>query len=956
MGSRAQESHLPDEVFDVFLSHNSEDKPVVRQIAEALRARKIKVWLDEWELRPGQRWIGELERALQKAKTVAVMLGSAGLGRWEQPEYEAALSESVSRKLPVIPVLLPSAPERQAVPPFLGNFTWVDFRKGLTAEELDRLEWGITGQKPNREIIRQDSFGPRLHNLPFSPLGDLLKGRDADLESLDSGQTTAITPAQAIYGLGGIGKTRLAVEYAWRSGDRYDTALFVVANSPDALRSGLANLAQPYILNLDEYKAPSEEETIAAVRRWFGSHGGWLLILDNVDTKVAQGEVTKMLPSLWRGRVLITSRIQDWAPSVHRQALETLSLDEAQKFLLERTDRTRTEDDAVLANVLAKKLEGLPLALEQAAAYISHHRQTFADYLKSWERETYDVLNWYDKNVMLYEASVAVTWQTTLRQLSLEATAILQLASYLAPDPIPLKMFENGKRFAKEGARLLGREIDEAQDGSWSIGSAIAELGSYSMIVREGSNFTVHRLVQEVMRSRIASGRQRDWIYLSLRIVNRFSPRKADDIGSWPTWDLLRPHALVVIEHASNAGVYSPTGRLMNQVALFLEAKGLYGEAEPLMRRALQFGEESLGPRHPVVALRLNNLAHLLQFVGHFSEAEAMLRRAIEIDEVAFEPQHPNVARDLNNLAQILRATSRVPEAEKMIRRALEIDETSLGADHPNVAIGLSNLAELLLFTHRLEEAEPMMERALEIDRKNFDRLHPNVAKDLNNLAQLLKIVGRLGEAESMTREALKIDEAIFGRFHPEVATDLNNLALLLTVTGRSVEAEAMIRRALEIDESTLGMQSLSVARDLKNLARILLDDSRASDAESLIRRSLRINIAVYGRAHQEVANGLHNLALFLQENERLGPAIAIMRRVVAIDENAHGLLHPKVALDLNNLALMLWESLHLSEAKKCMQRAVGIYEESLGPNHSHTQSAKLNLKKILAEITGSPS
>lgn len=136
--------------FDVFLSHNSRDKPTVRQLAEVLQARGLKVWLDEQELVPGRRWAEALEEIIQTADTAAVLLGKDGMGPWENPEMRACLAEFVHRQLPVIPVLLPGAPEVAKLPLFLRAFTLVDLRDGLTADGLNRLEWGITGKKPNR--------------------------------------------------------------------------------------------------------------------------------------------------------------------------------------------------------------------------------------------------------------------------------------------------------------------------------------------------------------------------------------------------------------------------------------------------------------------------------------------------------------------------------------------------------------------------------------------------------------------------------------------------------------------------------------------------------------------------------------------------------------------------------------------------------------------------------------
>ncbi|HSS78415.1 MAG TPA: toll/interleukin-1 receptor domain-containing protein, partial [Thermoanaerobaculia bacterium] len=203
------------ETFDVFLSHNSKDKPAVRQIGEALRARGLKVWLDEWNLIPGRRWIPALEKAIETAKTAAVLVGESGFGRWEQPEYEGALSEFVERGLPVIPVLLPGAPTEIKLPLFLKGFKWADLRGGITKEGMNQLVWGITGEQPDPEKEPAKSRGPKIHNLPFLPMGDLLKGRDEELRTLETNlhgpsAATAITQTQAIHGLGGIGKTRLA--------------------------------------------------------------------------------------------------------------------------------------------------------------------------------------------------------------------------------------------------------------------------------------------------------------------------------------------------------------------------------------------------------------------------------------------------------------------------------------------------------------------------------------------------------------------------------------------------------------------------------------------------------------------------------------------------------------------------------------------------------------------------
>jgi tetratricopeptide (TPR) repeat protein len=899
-------------LFDVFLSHNSKDKPAVREIAKALRARQLRVWLDEDDLVPGRPWQEALEEIIQTTKAAAVLVGRDGLGPWEVPEMRACLSEFVNRKLPVIPVLLPDAPSQPDLPLFLRAFTWVDLRGGITDEGLDRLVWGITGKKP-RGKKKKPEPPPFLHNLPYLPLGDLLKGRAEELrklaENLDAGGRTAIVQHQALYGLGGIGKTRLAVEHAWAFGSRYRAAFFVRADTPEGLHAGLAALARPDLLNLGEQKA--EEETVHEVIGWLKTNPGWLLILDNVDSKEAESAVLTLLPGLTGGRVLITSRLRGWPSWVQTQPLDTIPLEEARDLLLKRTSghHRAASDDADRAWELAEKLDGLPLALEQAGAYIVHTRLSFAKYLEVWEEERKRVLDWHDEATMGYPASVTATWKTSFDRLRPTAATLLRLCAFLAPDPIPEEMLESEKESVEGACELLRSETGQEEDGADSIHEALAELESYSLISRQEATFTVHRVVQEVLQRRIPPEQLRDWIEAALGIVDGYAPFEAGDVRTWSIWNWLRPHAARVVLLADKEGVIVPTSRLMSQLGVYLHARSLYAEAEPLKRRALAIDEAFFGSDHSRVAIQLNNLGHLLRSTNRLSEAEPLIRRALAIDEALFASEHPNVARDLNNLAALLQDKNRLAEAEPLMRRALAIDETSFGSEHPYVATDLSNLAQLLQARNRLVEAEPLMRRALVIDEASFGSDHPNVALRLNNLARLLYDTDRLSEAESLMRRALAIDEASFGSKHPNVARDLNNLAQLLHATHRLSEAEPLMRRALAIDEASFGSKHPSVARDLNNLAQLLQDTSRLSEAEPL------------------------------------------MRLAVAIDEASLGSDHPNVAEDLNNLAGLLSATNRPFEAEPLMRRTVEICERSLGPDHPRTRIAQKNLAVLLAKI-----
>ena len=278
-----------------------------------------------------------------------------------------------------------------------------------------------------------------------------------------------------------------------------------------------------------------------------------------------------------------------------------------------------------------------------------------------------------------------------------------------------------------------------------------------------------------------------------------------------------------------------------NGLSHLLKRTNRFGEAEPLMRRALEIHVSAFGEEHPTAAACLSNLATLLQDTNRFGEAEPLMRRALEIHVSAFGEEHPTVATCLNNLGLLLQDTNRIEEAEPLIRRALKISEAAFGEQHPTVGIRLNNLGMLLQATNRLEEAEPLIRRALEISEAAFGEQHPNVATCLSNLGNLLQATNRLEEAERLMRRALEISEAAFGEQHPTVVTCLNNLALLLQATNRMKEAEPLMRRALEVAEAGLGERHLEVAPCLNNLASVLHATHRSEEAEPLMRRSLEI-------------------------------------------------------------------------------------------------------------------
>jgi tetratricopeptide (TPR) repeat protein len=721
--------------------------------------------------------------------------------------------------------------------------------------------------------------------LPYPSLGSLFKGRAGFLARLRASLTRpdggkAATSGRAVHGLGGVGKTRAAVEYAWAHAGDYTALILLDAETGDKLAAGLAALVGP--LRLVDAQATTDATARAeAAVAWLNANPGWFLILDNIDAEPALEAAHHLLGRLSGGHVVLTSRLARFPRGVERLDLDVLTLDDASAFLLEATatGRRLAPDDAAQARALAEELGRLALALEMAAATVEARQMSFAQYLEVWQGNRARVVGWAQPEITGYHHAVAETWRTSVDQLGEPGRHLLERLAFLAPDPVPMALLD------------VPVPSVAAEDGV----AALDDLATYSLATRdaEGETFLVHRLVQDVTRRGLQqAGGARGRLTEALGWVNGAFTGDAGDAANWRRLDPLSPHAEAVAALADAVGITEPTLALMGRLDTLFDAKALYRRAEHYSRRALAIAEASFPPNDARVATLLNNLAELLRATNRLGEAEPLMRRALAIDEASYGKDHSEVAIRLNNLALLLQATNRLGEAEPLMRRALASDEASFSKDHPNVARDLNNLAELLRATNRRGEAEPLMRRALAIDEASLGKDHPNVASALNNLAALLHDTNRIGEAEPLMRRVIDIFEASLGKDHPNVVGALNNLAQLLQATNRLGEAEPLMRRALTVTEASLGKDHPNVAIRLNNLAQLLQATNRLGEAEPLMRRALAIFLAFErdtGHVHPHRDLVTHNYAGLLAAMGRseadIAATIAALHRDAGLDQ-----------------------------------------------------------------------
>jgi tetratricopeptide (TPR) repeat protein len=547
-------------------------------------------------------------------------------------------------------------------------------------------------------------------------------------KALATGAVAALTQPQAITGLGGVGKTQLAVEYAYRHAREYDIVWWVKSEESIMMSADFASLGP-------ELRPPIElaadlDRNVAAVKRRLEQTSRWLIVFDNA---LDAGSAREILPRNSTGHILITSRDQNWRAIARPLPVSKLEREDAVKFLLERTGQS----DRNAANDLADELGDLPLALEQAGAYIETTGKPIADYLRLFRDKQPEMIA-RGQPATGYEATVATTWNISFQSLRSESPAaadLLNLFAFFAPEAIR-------REWIVAGAYHLPKMLMAAVINELAFDDIAAAFRRYSLVEvsAERNSFTIHRLVQVVMRVRMTGEESAKWTEAAARLVNVAFPGGDfhEQPETWPLCGELLLHALSVTERAEAFKVANErTADLLNLIGVYLRVLARYAEAKGLHERALAIHEASFGPYHPRVAMGVNNLALVLMDLGDLAQARALFERALAIDEAFFGTDHPNMATAINNLALVFQNLGDLAQARKLFERALAIDEASFGTDHPNVARDVNNLATVLRHLGDLAQARKLFERALAISRKFLGDDHPNTRAVRGNLITL---------------------------------------------------------------------------------------------------------------------------------------------------------------------------------------------------------------------------
>jgi tetratricopeptide (TPR) repeat protein len=936
-----------DRPADFFVSYTSADRAWAEWIAWQLEAEGYQVVVQAWDFTPGRDWVHEMQQATATAERVVAVLSAAYLRSGHgEAEWRAFYAQDPSGERGL---LLPIRVGDVEPPGLLNTRIYVDLvgrnlqsaRAALLAAALGSR--GKPTQAPafpgNQQAEVNATGAPRfpgelppIWNVPFHP-NPFFKGRDLLLTEL---QTRLTTPGGAVRrvvltGLGGVGKTSVAVEHVYRQHADYDLIWCINGEQPASLLADLATLANQLGLATD---LPQELQ-VAALRGWLERHQRWLLVLDNVDDPA---QVAELLPRSATGQVVITSRTEiGWEPLANVLPVDILAPEDAASLLLARTGETGPAAETAAAT-LAATLGGLPLALEQAGAYVaSTGTINLAGYAELFATRALELLT--RGQPLGYQHTVATTWSLalqTLREAQPGAVELLTLLAFVAPDNLPQPLLATHHDELPEPLASIVRDPLATAD-------VVAALRSYSLIRVVADGLFVHRLLQQVIRDRldpdVAASRAGTAVKL---LAEAFPGEAAMNPEVWPRCAQLLPHALAAAGHADRYQAEpAATSKLLDRVGEYLHGRGRYVEAKALLERVVAIREATLGPDHPDTLDIRATLASLLRRQGQLPEAENELRAVLTRRQQVLGDDHPATLVTRSYLAHTIQARGRLKEAEDQYRIVIERQRQLLGDDHRDTLSTRHNIAFMMQSLGRLSAAEAEYRVIFERQRQVLGDDDPDTLITRNNLAGVLQELDRLVEAEVEYQAIFALRQRVLGDDHPLTLTTRHALAFIAQKRGRLEAAEAEYQAIIDRQRELLGEEHPDILGTRHNLARLLQARGRLEEAEAQYRDVLSLQERVLGDDHRRTLSTRHALAYVLHARGQLEEAEKQYRVVIDRQLRLFGEEHPDVLGARHNLAGVLQARGRLEEAEAEYRDVLTRRQQLLGDDHPDTVTTR---------------
>lgn len=757
-----------------------------------------------------------------------------------------------------------------------------------------------------------------------------------------SSRITAVLPEQnpddplpqAVQGLGGVGKTAIAVEYAYRHRSEYDLVWWIPADQLPLVRASLAALA--FRLGLETATAAgidgAIEGVLDALRRG-DPHSRWLLIFDNADQP---DDIRELIPS-GPGDVLITSRDHRWKSVVSTVSMDVFTRVESMEFLKKRVIKGLSDPDA---DRLAEKLGDLPLALEQAGAMLAETGMPVDDYLRLLEEHVSGIMA--EGRAPDYPMSMTAAWKlsvATLQDQLPQARELLRTCAFFGPEPIPRDVF-------RQGAQTTGTALASVISDPILLARAVRELGRYALVTLDGQTVSVHRLIQALLRDELTASEQDKYRREVHLILAAAAPRDPDDADSWPRWRELLPH--VASESTELAKSQEPAVReLALNTMRYLYQSGDYSSCLRLTERFIEQWSEDSGSDSPDVLQAQRHLGNVLRALGRYRESFTLTEEMLAKSRVIMGETAPLTLFTRNSYGADLRAQGDFRAARDLDEESRPLFEEVLGGENPRTLRLLSSLA---------------LDHGLNSDYKNAKNLYQYVFSPMSRvgvgttsvdvlgawigLAWTLRLLGEYENARDLLQEGLDYGTAKLGAEHIATLRSVNAFTIVSRkFPSQRADALEMSQSSFALSKRRFGVDhpdTLAIGISLSNMLRTISDEHHA-EAMELAEDTVSRYPAAYGAEHPYNYGCVGNLALLKRRGDP-GEARKLNSEALTGLESRLGRDHHYTLTVATNLASDLAGLDLAEEARELGADTHARLKALLGENHPATLGCAANL------------
>ncbi|KAL7796010.1 P-loop containing nucleoside triphosphate hydrolase protein [Trichoderma ceciliae] len=815
--------------------------------------------------------------------------------------------------------------------------------------------------------------------VPYLLNEDLVYRRDL-VEKLDRllPQTQGFYSA-ALWGLGGSGKTQIALDLAYRRCDNGGCCVFWVHADSEATFTADYKMIGKKLGVDSRLEGP---ELLDAVRSSIEKRPRWVTIFDNADnlrlfgvgcTEGTSDDLSRYIPQGAQGTILWTSRDARIAGTLvdPRRGIQVPSMtrDEA-KSLLATSRGNMSAAEEVATDHLLEELQRLPLAVSQAGAYMRQTSITTKEYLdllmqgsSRWDLLKMDDFDRHRRPEV--SNSVLETWKISIKRIQEEnelSYRILHVIAYLDGQEIPHELMV---------AAGQDSVSDENGDGDGQITEpevrqAVTRLVEFSFLhirraEEDGRSYEMHKLIQEALRYGLwAQGSTRTAPYettaweskpenkepyyssIALQIVDALFPES--EKKTWILCEQYISHAIQVAEWAEVSGREAETSTLLSKVSTFLYHRGRWREKEPVDRRALNLRLKTLGEKHPETIRSMVNLGAAYYNQGQYGKAKDMSLKVLGLRREVLGEKHPDTIKTIADLGSIYYIERQYDTAKDMSFKVLGLRQEVLGERHLDTIKSIAFLGAIYHIQGQYDKAEEIAVKVLDLRRRVLGERHPDTIKSLADLGATYSIKGQYDKTKEISIRVLRLRQEVLGEKHPDTITSMAVLGAIYYTQGYHKTAEEISVKVLGLRQELLGENHPDTIKSMTDLAAVYYRQGQYGEAQRLREQALGLQQEVLGAKHPDIIKNMTDLGAIYFIQGQYDEAKRLKEQALSLQLEVLGEKHPDTIKSIGDLGAICHHQGQYDEAKRLKEQALGLRREVLGENHPDTIKSRSSL------------